>query len=130
MPLCQEKCKGKVYIALYIDDNLMVGNIKAINGAITALKDNGVVLKVMEEIHDFLSHEIKFSKDKKRALSGQPHLIKNMDNKCDKHVHDVCSHETPGMPKFLIIKPMVDSEKISMESQHEYWLDIGMLLFL
>ena len=31
--------KGIVYVALYIDDNLMIGDIEAINEAITALKE-------------------------------------------------------------------------------------------
>ena len=30
--------KGIVYIALYLDDNLMVGNVKVIDNAISALK--------------------------------------------------------------------------------------------
>ena len=40
--------KGIVYIALYVDDNLMVRNIAAIDYAIEALKSNGLVLKIME----------------------------------------------------------------------------------
>ena len=59
--------KGVVYVALSIDNNLMVGNMATIDGAITALKSNGLVLKVMEGLHDYLSCKTKFSKDKKRA---------------------------------------------------------------
>ena len=36
MPLCKKK--GTAYVALYVDDNLMVGNIAAINNDIEALK--------------------------------------------------------------------------------------------
>ena len=44
----KKSAKDIVYIALYIDDNLMVGNVKAIDDAMIALKNNGLVLKVVE----------------------------------------------------------------------------------
>ena len=34
------------------------------------------------------------------------------------------------MSKFFIFRPTVDSEKISMEHQWEYWSGVGMLLYL
>ena len=40
--------KGIVYIASYIDDNLMIGDIAAIDDAIEALKNKGLVLKIVE----------------------------------------------------------------------------------
>ena len=54
----------------------MVGNVEAIDAAISAIKNNGMVLKVMEGLQDYWSFKIKFSEDKKRACLGQPHLIK------------------------------------------------------
>ena len=45
----------------------MVGDVKVIDNAIIALKNYGLVLKVMEGLQDYLSCEIKFSRDKKRA---------------------------------------------------------------
>ena len=38
--------KGIVYVALYVDNNLMKGDVEAINKAITALAENGLALKV------------------------------------------------------------------------------------
>ena len=63
----KKSAKGIVYIALYINDILMVGNVDAIDDAITALKNNGLVLKVVEGLQDCLSCKMKFSLDKKRA---------------------------------------------------------------
>ena len=40
--------KGKVYIALYINDNLMVGDIVAIDDAIADLRQNMLELKIVE----------------------------------------------------------------------------------
>ena len=48
MPLYQEK--SIMYIALHVDNNLMVEDIKAIDNTISALKNNGLVLKVMERL--------------------------------------------------------------------------------
>ena len=70
--------KGVVSVALYVDDNLMIGYIEITDKVITTLKECGLVLDVMEGLQDYLSFEVKFSKDKKRAWLGQPHLIKNL----------------------------------------------------
>ena len=101
-----------MYIALYIDDNLMIGDISAIDNTIKAVKSKGLVLKIMERLQDYSSCEIKFSEDKKRAWLGQPHLIKNMQKQFGKLVQDVQIHKTPGTPKFLIIRPSVKIETI------------------
>ena len=122
--------KGIVYVALYVDDNLMIGNKAAIDDAILALKSKGLVLKVVEGIQDYLSCKIKISEDKKRAWLGQPHLIKNLKSKFKKLINDVWSHKTPGTPKFLIMRPTEDYEKISMEDQRIYCSCVGMLLYL
>ena len=70
--------KGIVYVVFYVYNNLMTGDLQTINNPIIDLKENGLVLKVMEEIQDYLSCEVKFSKNKKRACLGKPHLIKNL----------------------------------------------------
>ena len=49
--------------------------------------------------------------------------------KCE-HVPNVWSHKTPGTPKFLVVRPMIDSEKISTKDQRKYQLGVGMLLYL
>ena len=53
-----------------------------------------------------------------------------MEKLFGKCLQDVLSHKTPGMPKFLIVRPMVDNEKISTKDQQEYLLGVGMLLYL
>ena len=59
--------KGIVYIALYVDDNFMAGDIEATDDAISAFKNNGLVCKVIETQQEYWSCEIKFSEDKKRV---------------------------------------------------------------
>ena len=60
----KRSAKGIVYAALYIDNNLMIGNKAAIDDAILALKSEGLVLKVVEGLQDYLSCETKFLKTK------------------------------------------------------------------
>ena len=68
------KVQRIVYTALCVGGNLIVGNIEAIDDMIAALKEKGLVLKIMEGLQDYLSCEIKFLTDKKRVWLGQPHL--------------------------------------------------------
>ena len=75
----KKSVKGIVYIALYIYDNLMVGDIAMIDDAVEALKSKGLVLKILEGLQNYLSCEIKFSNNKKCAWLGWPHLIKNLE---------------------------------------------------
>ena len=77
-----------------------------------------------------MSCKIKFSDDRKCAWLGQPHLIKNQENKFGGLVNDIWSHKTPGTPKFLIIRPTEEIEKILIEDQQEYRLGVSMLLYL
>ena len=47
--------KGIVYVALYVDNNLMIGHIKVTKKVIAALKENGLVMKSVEGLKDYLS---------------------------------------------------------------------------
>ena len=51
--ICLYVKKGEkvlTYVALYLDDNLMVENVETIDEAIATLKENGLVLKIVEEL--------------------------------------------------------------------------------
>ena len=60
-------CKGCSIHCVEVDDNLMVGDMVAIDDTISAVKSNRLLLKVIEGLQDYLSCEIKFSNDEKRA---------------------------------------------------------------
>ncbi len=44
--------KGFVFVAIYVDDNLIVGNHKVIEDTIEQLKKNGFVVKVEDDLRD------------------------------------------------------------------------------
>ena len=109
--------KGVVYLAFYLDDNLMIGDIVTIDDAVEALKKKGLVLKIMKGLQDYLSWKIKISDDKKHAWLGQPHSIKNLEQKFGGLVNEVQSCKTPSTPKFLIMRPMEEIKKIPIKKQ-------------
>ena len=73
--------KGIVYVALFVIDNLMKGKVKAIDETTTALKENWLILKIVKGLQNYLSCEVKFAMDKKRAWLRQSHLNENLDKK-------------------------------------------------
>ena len=108
----------------------MIGDVATFNDTIEALKNKGLVLKIMEGLQNYLSCKINFSDDKKCAWLGQPHLIKNLENKLGGLINEVWSHKTPGTPKFLIVRLTEENEKILAKDQQDYQLGVGMLLYL
>ena len=51
---------------MYVNDNLMVEDVEVIDEAITSLKENFLVLKIVEGVEDYLSCMVKLSGDKKK----------------------------------------------------------------
>ena len=58
---------GTCFIGIYVDDNLMIGHLSAIDAAIKDLKQHGLVLKVEDDFHDYLTCEIVFLEGRKKA---------------------------------------------------------------
>ena len=108
---------GRVYIALYVDDNLIVGHPEAINEVIEDLRGAGLVLKVEDDLKDYLSCEIDFSEDKKSAWLGQPHLIANLKNSFGDQVKDLREYKTPGTPHKIQVRERDENKLISKEDQ-------------
>ena len=86
---------GRVYIALYVDDNLIVGKEEAINEVIQELRDKGFTLKVEDDLKDYLSCKIEFTENKKEAWLGQPHLTANLEKSFGSRVKDLKEFKTP-----------------------------------
>ena len=56
----KKSTKCVVDIALYVDDNLMTGNSQAKGEVVEQLNRNGLELKLVESLQDYLSHKIQF----------------------------------------------------------------------
>ena len=76
-----------------------------------------MVLKIQDNLTNYLSFEIKFSPDMKTRWLGQPHLIVNLGKKLGDCVKDMHSYATPGSPNFGIVRPIESDIKINQEDQ-------------
>ena len=68
---------GVVYIGVWVDDSLIVGDLVAINRVISELREQGFTIKVTETLRDYLSCEITFGPEGDEAWIHQPHLLRN-----------------------------------------------------
>lgn len=66
---------GIVYIAIYIDDCLYIGDKAALDNVIEEFGKH-FNLKEEHSLQDYLSCEIAFDEKRKKAWIRQPHLIK------------------------------------------------------
>jgi hypothetical protein len=87
-----------------VDDSLLVGDRKAIDKAIEDLRKEGFVLKVEDDLTDYLSCEIRLNKKKKTGWIHQPHLIKKLNDKFKDMVKKMPVYKTPGSPHHLIMR--------------------------
>jgi hypothetical protein len=74
---------------------------------------------VEEKLTDYSSCEINFSKNKKKAYLGQPHLLLNLEKKFGKTVEKLQTYRTPGTQGVGILRPETEEENISEEEQSE-----------
>jgi len=70
---------GIVYIAIWVENSLLIRNEVAIEHTINDLQKSGFKLKIEGELDDYLSCEITFSRDGKQGWIHQPHLIKKIE---------------------------------------------------
>ncbi len=118
-----------VYMAVWVDDCLCVGHKEAIKEAIKDLQKH-FVLKIEENVRDYLGCEIAFTKEKNRMWIGQPDLLKKLERNFGDIVKNVKIPQTPGTPHVTLQKPNEDSTLLSDEEQTMYRNGVGMLLYL
>ena len=70
---------GTVFIAHFVDGNLMIGDGVAIDEAIVQLKKNGLDLNIEKKLTDYLSCNILFETEKNKAWIGQQGLVKKVE---------------------------------------------------
>ena len=119
---------GVVLIAIYVDDCLAIGDEAALDEVIENLKEFGFQLKVVNDLVDYLSCRIIQEEGKIWIL--QPHLLKHLEQKFGEEVSGLQEYSTPGTPRFRVVRPKEEMDKIESELQTRYRSGIGMLLFL
>ena len=118
--------RGSVFIAVYVDDNLIIGDEDAVLEVISTLKKAGFVLKTDETLDDYLSCKISFNRDRTKCIVHQPHIMK----KVRKIFGDMVSNTnfvTPGTPNQHIANEQDPSNVISAEQHALYRQLVGLL---
>jgi hypothetical protein len=69
---------GIVFFGIYVDNCLVIGNVKDINDVINGLKTYKLGLKVANDLKDYLSCRILTDYGRKTTFVMQPHLINNL----------------------------------------------------
>ena len=128
--LMRKSEKGIVYIGLYVDDCLCIGDKEAINEVLELMKREGLSLKVEENLTDYLSCELTFDKKKEKAWLGQPHLIEKLRKKFGEEVQDMQRYRTPGTPGHGILRKVNEDQVLEVLDQKKYRSGVGMLLYL
>jgi len=122
--------KGIVHIAIYVDDCFCCGDMEEIEQVIEDMKNSGFKLKIEKELSDYLSCKLLFSKDKKKAWIGQPHLLKKIETSFGNELEKIRSYKSPAAPGMGIVKADEDDADMSDKDKTHYRSGVGMLLFL
>ena len=126
---------GRVFIAIYVDDCYCVGDKEGIDLLCELLQKKtdtveAFSITVEENTSDYLSCEVVFSSDRKRAWLGQPHLIRNLAAKFWEDVKMLKVYRTPGTPGVMLRRVGGDITKVDEETHGRYRSGVGMLLYL
>ena len=119
---------GICFIAIWVDDSLLVGHEKAIQQAIDDLQKEGFDLSLDGSLDDYLSCQITFDKKKGLAWIHQPHLITKLGEKFGKYTNNLQVYRIPGTPGLGTLR---NSESVvDLEKHKIYRSGVGMLLYL
>ena len=92
-----------MFLAVWVDDSLLVGDSKAIDKAIQDLRDEDFVLKEDGSLDDYLSCEISMNEDKTVGWIHQLHLLTKIEKCFGKLVKGLQSYKTPSIPGRAVI---------------------------
>lgn len=76
------------------------------------LRDKGFTLKIEDDLKDYLSCKIEFTKNKKSAWLGQPHLIANLEKSFGNGVKNLKVYNTPGTAHKIQVRKKDESKCI------------------
>ena len=96
---------GMIFIALYVDDCLCIGDKDAI--AILEKEFVNVVFQVKpsEELNYYLSWNIDINKEEGSAILHQGHLIKKLNKLYGKQVKGLTAYKMLGTPSVGLVRP-------------------------
>ena len=108
-----------MYAALYLYDNLMIGESAVIFEAVELLPKNRPVLKVVDGLQGYLSCEISCSEGKKKAWLEQSYLFENLEKKFGERAMWVWSPKAQSTSRFVIVR-LVNDEKCALKTKNYF----------
>jgi hypothetical protein len=120
---------GTLYVLTYVDDNLVVGDRKAMDKLLKEIDRSEFTVTVENELKDYLSCEIIADKERKKAWIGQPHMVKKIIKTFEEEIQGMQVYQTPGTPGFQIVSPKESDEVLDDEFQKRYRTGVGMLMY-
>ena len=116
--------------SLYVDDCFIVGNKEATHTFKEEINRSETNVTYSDGLTDYLSCEVVFSSDKKKAWLGQPHLTKKLKAKFGEATKGMQKYKTPGTPGLNIPKAKEGDETLDAEDQSQCRSGVGLLLHL
>jgi len=120
---------GIVMVSVYMDNNFCIGHKQALAKLIEDLTKHGLLVKVKEDMTDYLSCNIAFSQDGKSMWIGQPHLIWKLKEKFGAMVKDLQTYATSRTPGLHMVHPVIVNTEM-LARMPMYQSAVGTLLFL
>jgi hypothetical protein len=120
---------GTCYVLTYVDDNLVVGDDKAIKQLLSDVERSEFNITVEHELKDYLSCEIVTDKEKKKAWIGQPHMVKKIIKTFEDEFKGMQVYQTPGTPGSQIVSPKEGDPILEDNLQKKYRTGVGMLMY-
>ena len=119
---------GECFVVVYVDDCLVMGNEHMVKHTIERIKE---VFKIKEKgnLEDYLGCEVLFNRRKTQAWIGQPHLIKNLEEKFGEEATTKRLIKTPGTPRYVSVRTEGE-DLLEKQTQERYRSGVGMLLYL
>ncbi len=118
---------GTVYLCLYVDDFLLVGDNDAITEVIQEIKA-AYTVKELGPVEEYVGCTIKFMGE--RALITQPDLIKKLKKNFGDIINGLTSYKTPGPPGEGVVRPSGSDDLITDDEQKIFRSGVGSLLYL
>ena len=120
---------GTCYVLTYVDDNLVVGDRKAIEKVLKDVEQSEFNFTVENKLTDYLSCEIVADKIKKKAWIGQPHMVKKIIKTFEEEYKGMQVYGTPGTPGFQIVSPKEEDPILPDDLQKRYRMGVGQLMY-
>jgi hypothetical protein len=125
----KEDENGICNVVCYVDDNLCIGDEKAIRAVVEEIPKHGLAVTVTENMDDYLSCQVLMNKDKTKAWVGQPHMVKKIINTFEDEVKGLRIYKTPGTPNKGLVLAKEGEDRIDEARHSRYRTGTGMLLY-